>query len=153
MITRDLECPWHDYCVISVMTSHVLDMIIALSQLWRHERWFRKYYSLSANQKRVRVQCIRTTDIELIIQINVSCPHTCIIPYLFLLAGQATAMAQSSMKMFPTMWCLLCLPLVTFCATPGKKSSPGSSQDKVSSLYLISNRVAFNDSSDQNQTN
>ena len=56
--------------------------------------------------------------------------------YLFLLAGQATAMAQSPMKMFSSMLCLLCLPLVTFCATAGKKSSPGSSQDKVSSLYL-----------------
>ena len=63
-------------------------------------------------------------------------PHTRIIPYLFLLAGQATAMAQSPLKMIPTMLCLLCLPLVTFCATAEKKSSPGSNQDQVSSIYL-----------------
>ena len=29
MITRDLECPWHDYCIIC--------------SLWRHGRWFRKF--------------------------------------------------------------------------------------------------------------
>ena len=29
MITRDLECPWHDYCIIC--------------KLWRHARWFRKF--------------------------------------------------------------------------------------------------------------
>ena len=45
-------------------------------------------------------------------------------------------MAQSPLKMFLAMLCLLCLPLVTFCATAGKKSSPGSSQDKMSALWL-----------------
>ena len=29
MITRDLECPWHDYCIIC--------------RLWCHGRWFRKF--------------------------------------------------------------------------------------------------------------
>ena len=118
IITRGLECPWHDYCIICRYDVKGADFENSLYAFGQSEKSKNSMYRNNRYRADHPNKCF-------------TLPHTCIISYLLLLADQATAMAQSPMKMFSILLCLLCLLLVTFCATAGKISS----QDKVNSLY------------------